>query len=104
MGSIIDQIAQAEAHAEQIRQDAAAAAKDSLIKARAEAAETMQSVEKTEREATRAALEQAEREGEALSAELLGQMDAQAEEICAAAEARVEGVVSYIIEKVRSGK
>ena len=55
MRSIIDEIAQAEAQAEQIRQDAAVSARELLQKARVDAEQGLQSLNDEEREKTRLA-------------------------------------------------
>lgn len=104
MRSIIDEITSAETQADQIRQDAAAFARDSMTEARAEADENLRKTEAAQREITRTALERAEQEGEELSSQLLTRMNRDADQVCQAAEARMEDAVSYIIERVRSGQ
>ena len=65
MRSIIDEIAQAEAQAEQIRQDAAVSARELLQKARVDAEQGLQSLNDEEREKTRLALNR--RDGKAMA-------------------------------------
>ena len=96
----IDEIAQAELRAEEIRTSASQSARDALAAAKAEAAERLAAQEKDEREKTLAALAQAELEGEALGRSLRAEMEQAAESQCASAEKRISEAVDYLVKKV----
>lgn len=101
MRSIIDEIAQAEAQAEQIRQDAAVSARELLQKARVDAEQGLQSLNDEEREKTRRALEQAELEGRDIAAEIQKQLSDEADAQCEAARGRLGDAVNYLMRKVQ---
>lgn len=101
MRSIIDEIAQAEAQAEQIRQDAAVSARELLQKARVDAEQGLQSLNDEEREKTRLALEQAEREGHGLADAIQKQLSDEADALCGEARGRLGDAVNYLMRKVQ---
>ena len=71
MRSVIEEIAQAEQQAEEIRQNAAVQARDLTLKARQEAEQAIASLESDARAELQAELETAKQQGEKLSSELL---------------------------------
>ena len=101
MRSIIEEIAQAEDRAEQIRAEAEVKARERVAAARENAARVLAKEEATEAEKTRAALQKAEAEGEVSAKEMLGRMEREADEICARASERIDGTVDYLVEKAR---
>ena len=101
MRSIIEEIAQSEDRAEQIRAEAAVTARERIAAARENAARTLAKEETEEVEKTRLALEKAEAAGEALAKEMLAKMECEADELCARASERVGGTVQYLVEKAR---
>ena len=101
MRSIIEEIAQSEDRAEQIRAEAAVTARERVAAARENAAQTLAKEETEEAEKTRLALEKAEAAGEALAKEMLVKMEREADELCARASERVGGTVQYLVEKAR---
>ena len=101
MRSIIEEIAQSEDRAEQIRAEAAVTARERVAAARENAARTLAKEETEEAEKTRLALEKAEAAGEAMAKEMLAKMECEADELCARASERVGGTVQYLVEKAR---
>ena len=101
MRSIIEEIAQSEDRAEQIRAEAAVTARERVAAARENAAQTLAKEETEEAEKTRLALEKAEAAGEAMAKEMLAKMECEADELCARASERVGGTVQYLVEKAR---
>lgn len=101
MRSIIDEIADAESAAEQRRQDAQIEAREQIVQARLGAEKRLADAETRERDATREALLEADREGGALAASILTEMDAEAEQQCAAAADRLDQAVAYLLKKVQ---
>ena len=71
MRSIIEEIAQSEDRAEQIRSEAAVTARERVAAARENVARTLAKEETEEAEKTRLALEKAEAAGEAMAKEML---------------------------------
>ncbi len=100
MRSVIEEIAQAEQQAEEIRQNAAVQARDLTLKARQEAEQAIASLENDARAELQAELETAKQQGEKLSSELLNQMEQEAKEVCANAAGRLNQAVSYLMSKV----
>ena len=101
MRSIIEEIAQSEDRAEQIRSEAAVTARERVAAARENVARTLAKEETEEAEKTRLALEKAEAAGEAMAKEMLAKMECEADELCARASERVGGTVQYLVEKAR---
>lgn len=99
MGSLIDEIAAAEQRAEAIRQEAAAAAREAIALAQADAEATLAGTDVSEREKTRAALAAAERDGGDMAEQMLHRMAQEAETLCLAAQARVDDAASYLVKK-----
>lgn len=100
MHSIIDEIAAAEQQAEDIRQQAAAKAREAIGFAQADAEAALTDADISEREKTREALAQAEKDGDAAAQALLLQMEKEAEALCKTARERSEDAVAYLIKKV----
>ena len=101
MRSIIDEIAQAEAQADQIRQEAAAASRELLLKSRAEAEKALETLETAEREATRLALDKAEQDGKALAETIQKELSDAADAQCETARGRLDNAVNYLMQKVQ---
>ena len=100
MRSVIEEIAQAEQQAEEIRQSAAVQARELTQKARQDAVESLAKLESDERVALASALETAKQQGEQISGELLKQMEREADAVCKAASAKLDQAVSYLLNKV----
>ena len=100
MRSVIEEIAQAEQQAEEIRQNAAALARELTQKAKQDAVESLASLESDERAALASALETAKQQGERISKELLADMEQEADAVCNAASAKLDQAVSYLLDKV----
>lgn len=101
MRSIIEEIAEAEQQADEIRAGAAANARDQIAAARVEAEKALEALDVSEREQTRAALEQAEKDGEAISREMAASMEQDADALTAQARSRMDAVVNYLLDKVQ---
>ena len=101
MSTIIDEIAKAEAQAAEIRALAAANAREAVSKAKEEAQQALSDQAAREREADRAALEAAERDGAALAGKLAADMASEAEDLCRAAEQKEKQAIEYLLKKVR---
>ncbi len=102
MRSIIDEIAQAEGQADEIRRQAVAAGRERIAAVREESEKALAAMDETERDALRDALETAEREGEAEAKTLLASLHQEADALCARAEARLDDTVDYLLNRVRS--
>jgi len=100
MRSVIEEIAAAEQQAEEIRQNAAVQARELTLKAKEDAQNALSSLESSARNALQAELETAKQQGERLSADLLAQMEQEADAVCAAANAKLDEAVSYLLNKV----
>ena len=100
MDSMIDKIRAAEKQAEDIRAQAATDARDMGARVREEAAERLAAAAEDERQKTRDALTKAEEDGKALSEQVL----AAAREVVAreeaAARAKLNDAVAYLMERV----
>ena len=101
MRSIIDEIAQAESQADQIRQEAAAASRELMQKSRAEAEQALVNLEAEERETTRLALEKAEQDGKALAESIEKELSDAADAQCETARGRLDSAVNYLMQKVQ---
>lgn len=99
MRSIIDEIANAEDQAEQIRQNAALQAREDTAKAREQAQQSLVALTAYERETTERETQQAHSVGEQNAKETLERMEREADELCARANARVERAVVYLVER-----
>lgn len=100
MRSVIEEIAAAEQQAEEIRQNAAVQARELTLKAKEDAQQALSALENSARTALQNELETAKQQGERLSAELLTQMEQEADATCSAANARLDDAVSYLLNKV----
>ena len=103
MGSLLDEIAAAEQRAEAVRQEAAAAAREAIALAQANAKAALAEVDSCEREKTRSELAVAERAGNAEAEEILRRMAEETEILCLAAQSRVDDAVSYLLKKAVEG-
>lgn len=101
MRSIIEEIAQAEDRAEQIRAEAAAKARELVAAARDGSARALDSAQAEEQEKTRLALAVAEAEGETDAKRTLADMEREADALCARAVERLPETVQYLVEKAR---
>lgn len=101
MRSIIEEIAQSEQQADEIRAEAAAHAREEIARAAEEAERALAALDVSAREETAAALAKAERDGEALAQSLSAQYEAEADTLCAQAYGRVDEAVDYLIKKVQ---
>ena len=102
MRSIIDEIAAAERQADEIRLAAAASAREQIALANERAADTLSEQDKAEREKTREALLQAERDGETAAARMREDMAAEARKLCAEAEGRIDVAANYLLQRVQN--
>ena len=103
MRSIIDEIARAEATADEIRVNAAQTSREQLLIAREQSERELAALEKREREKTRAALEQAEADGERAAEESMRGMLETAERQCAGAEEKLPAAVAFLMDKALVG-
>ena len=101
MRSIIDEIAQAEEKAAQLKQDANVSVRELMQQARVKAEEMSQRIDEEEREKTRQALLKAEEDGKALAAAIERQISDEAAEQCTKAEARAKDAISLLLKKVQ---
>lgn len=101
MRSIIDEIAQAEEQAEQIRQDAAAAARELLASSKMSAEQEYAHVEEQERIKMRDALDQAEAEGRNQAETVLKELSEAADILCENAQLHLDDAVEYLLKKVQ---
>ncbi|MDO4573008.1 MAG: hypothetical protein Q4C13_06530 [Clostridia bacterium] len=100
MRSIMEEIAEAERQAEEIRQNAAAEAREAIGFAHADAETVLSELDISEREKLREALIGAERNGEAAAQEILSGMERETAEACARARDRIDEAVTYLIKRV----
>lgn len=100
MRSIIDEISAAEREAEEIRQQAAAAAREAISFAQADAETALSDADIAERDKTREALAKAEREGDAIAQQILLSMEQEADTLCAGARERSAEAVTYLVKRV----
>ena len=100
MRSVIEEIAQAEQRAEDIRTAAAADARESIQKAREDAQLALARMEEQAYDTAQRELEAARIEGERLSAEIRQRMEREANELCARANTRLKQAISYLVDKV----
>ncbi len=103
MRSIIDEIAYAEAKADEVRVNAAQSARELLLTAREQSEHELAALEKREREETRSALEKAEADGERVAQETMRDMLEAAARQCAGAEERLPAAVAFLMNKVLGG-
>lgn len=101
MRSIIEEIANAETQSENIRQQAAAEARDLLQSTRTAIQEEQAALEQRERDLTRARLVEAEASAGALADEMLQKLGSEADEQCAAARARLDEAAAYLLGKAQ---
>ena len=102
MRSIIDEIAAAEQQADEIRLAATVSARERIAKANEQAAAALSELDAAEREKTREALLQAERDGEVAAARMREDMAAEAKALCAEAEKRIPAASDYLLQRVQS--
>ena len=100
MDSMIDKIRAAEQRAEDIRAQAATDARDMAARAREEAAERLTAAAESERQKTREALQKAEEDGKLLSAQVLSAAREGVAREEAAARAKLNDAVAYLMERV----
>ena len=100
MDSMIDKIRAAEKQAEDIRAQAVTDARDMGARAREEAAERLAAAAENERQKTREALAKAEEDGKLLSAQVLSAAREGVAREEAAARAKLNDAVAYLMERV----
>lgn len=100
MQSIIDEIAAAEQQADEIRQQAAVQARETLSFAQSDAETMLSDTDIAERDKTREALVAAEREGGEAAQEILQGMKREADALCEKARERTADAVTYLVKRV----
>ncbi|MBA4347672.1 MAG: hypothetical protein C0413_02345 [Clostridiales bacterium] len=100
MRSVIEEIAIAEQQAEEIRQNAVVQARELTLHAKEDALQALSKLESDARNTLQAELETAKYQGERLSADLLAQLEQEANAVCSAANAKLDVAVSYLLDKV----
>jgi len=100
MRSVIEEIANAEQQAEEIRQNAAVQARERTLQAKEDAQKALSQLESEARETLQAEQEKAKLEGERLSSDMLAQLEQEADILCANANSRLDKAVSYLVDKV----
>ena len=102
MRSIIEEIADAEQRAEEIVKSAAVQSRELLVQTREQAEQALVYAEAEEKNLTEEALRQASAKGEAAAAETLAKMEQEADGLCGKAKFRLDGAVSYLVDKVQN--
>lgn len=102
MRSIISEIEQAEAKAEEIRQNAASQAREQIAQAKAKAEDARGSLIERERKKTEAAVIEANGRGTEQARQRLGEMAAEADALCARARGRLDQATAYLVEKAKT--
>ena len=100
MRSVIEEIANAEQQAEEIRQNAAIQARERTLQAKEDAQKALSRLEEEARETLQAELDKAKLEGERLSGNMLAQLEQEADALCSNANTRLDKAVSYLVDKV----
>ena len=100
MRSVIEEIANAEQQAEEIRQNAALQARERTLQAKDDAQKALSRLEEEARETLQAELDKAKLEGERLSGTMLAQLEQEADALCSGANTRLDKAVSYLVDKV----
>ena len=100
MRSVIEEIANAEQQAEEIRQNAAIQARERTLQAKEDAQKALSRLEEEARETLQAELDKAKLEGERLSGNMLAQLEQEADALCKSANERLDKAVSYPVDKV----
>ncbi|MEG1524228.1 MAG: hypothetical protein RRZ24_02365 [Clostridia bacterium] len=101
MRSIIEEIAEAELKAEEIRSSAVTKARDAIATAKEQAEKECATLIVNEREKTRDALEKSERNGEQITREMTEAMAHEADALCLKATACMSKTVDYLLKKVQ---
>lgn len=101
MRSIIDEIAEAEKQADEIRATAVNQGREQIAAANGAAAKALEELEASEREKTRQALMDAEQQGEQAAQEMKRRMSQEADTLCKNAEAHLTETVDELMNKVR---
>lgn len=100
MRSIIDEIAEAERRADEIRAAAVQKSREAISYAQSDAETALADADMAERAQTRSALAEAETDGDAIAQDILARMEREADEACRAAETRSSEAVAYLLKKV----
>lgn len=100
MRSVIEEIANAEQQAEEIRQNAALQVRERTLQAKEDAQKALSRLEEEARETLQAELDKAKLEGERLSGNMLAQLEQEADALCSNANTRLDKTVSYLVDKV----
>lgn len=101
MRSIIDEIAQAEKQADEIRQSAVADGRDRIAAAVEASKRALETLDETERKKTQQALADAEAEGEKMADGMKRTIEQDADALCKNAEAHLDDTVRALMDKVR---
>ena len=101
MRSMIDEIAQAEEKANQLKQEANSAARELLQQARAKAEEMQNRITDEEREKTRLALIKAEEDGKVLAAAIEKLIGDEAAQQCEKAQQKMNDAIQLLLSKVQ---
>ena len=101
MRSMIDEIAQAEEKANQLKQDAGASARELMQQARQKAEEMQTRIGDEEREKTRQALEKAEADGKVLAAAIEKLIGDEASQQCEKAWQKMDDAIQLLLDKVQ---
>ena len=100
MRSVIEEIANAEQQAEEIRQNAALQARERTLMAKEDAQKALSRLEEEARETLQAELDKAKLQGERVSNDMLARLEQEADTLCMSANSRLDKAVSYLVDKV----
>lgn len=101
MRSIIEEIANAETQANDIRQGAVAEARELIQTTKSELEQAQAALELQERDATRAKLAEAEQAGKTLAEDMLRELGESADAQCRTARDRLDEAAAYLLKKVQ---
>lgn len=100
MTSIMERIAEAEAQADAILEDANRMARETVAKAKTDAEETIAAAVEQERAATAQSLVKAQSDGEAIAADVTAKAKAETEALIKDAERNVPEAIAYLMERI----
>lgn len=100
MHSMLDQVREAEEQAAAIRQDAVQAGRERIAQIQQQLKEQRLQEAQTERAGIKAAMDAAEKEGEALAKDIVAERQKQTDLACAQAEQKLPEAVSYLLRRV----
>ena len=102
MASIMERIAEAEARADAILEDANRVARENVAKAKTDADEFIAAASESERVHTSEMLQQAQKDGEAIAAEVTHKAKTETDELIRRAEENVPEAVAYLMERIEA--